>query len=458
VQALVRHLHDFAREVRLTDAEFDASINVVARLGQLTTTSHNEVRLMAGTLGLSTLVCLMNNGTEEQPTSANLLGPFWRKGAPTMDNGDSIIRSPTEGPPLFFTGTVVGTDGRPVPGAEIDVWHASPIGLYENQDPDQAEWNLRGKFYTDDEGMFSFRSVKPSGYPVPMGGPVGDLLTALKRHPFRPAHIHAMVYKPGYKTITSQLYSHDDPMLDTDAQFGVTRALVGTYVRHEPGEEPAPDVTEPWYTLDYTFVVEPGEAWLPTPPVSEKSETQVEGQIEAAARARAKAETKLENALPGDAAGRAGCDLTPEGMQAWIYDYFAACNSGDVERIAGFFEPDGVHYFPPGMYEGPFRGADTIGKRWHAAVHNGGSYWTVDQMITDPATRRAVIEWTHFKRKAGVMLRGDEWYKFSERGLIQEIRAYYASPQDTGLQVLEIAGYDYAGLGYPVSAPPLDES
>ena len=124
-----------------------------------------------------------------------------------------------------------------------------------------------------------------------MGGPVGDLLTTLKRHPFRPAHIHAMVYKPGYKTITSQLYSHDDPMLDTDAQFGVTRALITTYVRHEVGDEPvpAPDVTEPWYTMDYQFIVEPGEAWLPTPPVSAKSETQVAGQIAAQAAARAAA-------------------------------------------------------------------------------------------------------------------------------------------------------------------------
>jgi catechol 1,2-dioxygenase len=216
-----------------------------------------------------------------------------------MSSGDSIVRSRTEGPPLFFTGTVADTDGNPVPGAEIDVWHASPVGLYENQDPEQAEWNLRGRFVTDDEGVFAFRSVKPSGYPVPMGGPVGDLLTTLKRHPFRPAHVHAMVYKPGFKTITSQIYSHDDPMLDTDAQFGVTRALIATYVRHEIEDEPAPapDVTEPWYTLDYTFVVEPGEAWLPTPPVSAKSETQAPGQVEAQAAARAaQAGASRENA------------------------------------------------------------------------------------------------------------------------------------------------------------------
>ncbi|GAA5128533.1 dioxygenase family protein [Pseudonocardia adelaidensis] len=273
IQALVRHLHDFAREVRLTEAEFDAAITTVARLGQLTTPSHNEVRLMAGSLGLSTLVSLMNNGTDDRPTSANLLGPFWRKGSPAMENGDSIVRSPTPGPPLFFTGRVVDTDGAVVSGAEVDVWHASPSGRYENQDPEQAEWNLRGTFRTDADGVFSFRSVKPSGYPVPMGGPVGEFLTALQRHPFRPAHLHALIYKPGFKTIASQLYSHDDPMLETDAQFGVVQALVGTYVRHENESAPDPDVAEPWYSLEYTFVVEPGEAWLPTPPVSAKRDS-----------------------------------------------------------------------------------------------------------------------------------------------------------------------------------------
>src|ERR1700758_4329371 len=124
VQALIRHLHEFAREGRLTEGELGASCTSGAALGRSTPRSQNEVRLMAGSLGLSTLVCLMNNGTEEKPTSANLLGPFWRQGAPVMNSGDSIVRSHTEGPPLFFTGTVTGTDGKPVPGAEIDVWHA----------------------------------------------------------------------------------------------------------------------------------------------------------------------------------------------------------------------------------------------------------------------------------------------------------------------------------------------
>jgi hypothetical protein len=145
--------------------------------------------------------------------------------------------------------------------------------------------------------------------------------------------------------------------------------------------------------------------------------------------------------------------LTKSSMEAHIRAYFDACNSGDPERIATYFEPDGVHYFPPGMYGGPFRGALEIGRRWQAAVQNLGSYWTVDQFIGEPETRRAVIEWTHFKRKQNTVLRGDEWYVFSERGLIREIRAYYASPQDRGLAALELGGFDYAGRGYPLEGP-----
>ena len=145
--------------------------------------------------------------------------------------------------------------------------------------------------------------------------------------------------------------------------------------------------------------------------------------------------------------------LTSEGMERWIRDYFDACNSGDVTRIASYFEPDGIHYFPPGMYEGPFTGAETIARKWSEAVASLGSYWTVDQVICDPERRRAAIEWTHFKQKKGVVLRGDEWYVFSPAGRIVEIRAYYASPQDPALDRLELGGFDYAGRGYPEGPP-----
>ncbi len=275
LEAMVRHLHAFAREVRLTEPEFDAAIRLVTELGQKTTASHNEVRLMAGSLGLSTLVCLINNGEGsidgEIDTSANLLGPFWRVDSPVTPNGGSIVRSSTSGEPMFFTGTVVDKAGRPIAQAEVDVWHASTVGLYENQDPEQAEMNLRGKFFTDDQGRFAFRSIKPAGYPVPMGGPVGRLLTVQKRHPFRPAHLHCLIHKKDYKTIASQLYSADDPNLESDAQFGVTRPLIAHYVRHE--NEPAPngETLPAWWSLEHRFVLEAGEEWLPTPPVSAKA-------------------------------------------------------------------------------------------------------------------------------------------------------------------------------------------
>ena len=271
LESLIRHLHGFAREVRLTEKEFDQAINLVTALGHMTTESHNETRLIAGSLGLSMLVCLMNNGEGgRRETSANLLGPFWRAGAPRMPNGASIVRSATPGLPMFFTGRILDAAGQPVEGAEIDVWHASPDGLYENQDPSQAEWNLRGRFTSDERGVFAYRSVKPAGYPVPMSGPTGALLRAQGRHPFRPAHLHSLIYKPGFKTMTSQIYSHDDPLLESDAQFGVTHRLVGHYVLHESEPAPDADVRGPWYSLEHEFVLEPGEAWLPTPPVSAK--------------------------------------------------------------------------------------------------------------------------------------------------------------------------------------------
>jgi len=259
--AAVRHLHAFVREARLTEAEFQQACATIARLGQLTTASHNEVVLVAGSLGISQLVCLLNNGKGgTQATSANLLGPFWREGSPPTPNGGSIVRSPTPGAAVLVTAWIENAEGRPVAGAEVDVWQASADGYYENQDPAQAEMNLRGKFTSDAQGKVSFHTVKPAGYPVPVAGPVGELLRAQGRHNLRPAHIHFLIHKPGYKTQFSQIYSSDDPNLETDSQFGVTRSLIGHYVRDGEG-----------YTLEHRFVIEPGEAKLPRAPISAKA-------------------------------------------------------------------------------------------------------------------------------------------------------------------------------------------
>jgi len=257
LSTLVKHLHAFVREAKLTEREFQDAIGYINAIGRHTTPSHNEAMLLAGALGVSNLVCLLNN---RQPTQANNLGPFWREGAPRLENGASLLKAPTPGTPLVFRGLVLDDAQKPVEGAEVDVWHSSTVGLYENQDPSQPEMNLRGVFVTDTQGRFAFRSVKPAGYPVPTEGPAGALLRAQKRHNMRPAHLHFLIYKPGYKTIASQVYVQDDPYLETDSQFGVTKALIGDY--RKDGDACA---------LEFTFVIQPGEARRPRPPISAKA-------------------------------------------------------------------------------------------------------------------------------------------------------------------------------------------
>ena len=261
LSALVRHLHQFVKEVRLTEQEFQEAIGFINAIGHKTTPSHNEAMLIAGALGVSNLVCLINNGEKgTRPTQANNLGPFFREGAPQLEDGASLLRSPTPGPQLSFKGFVRDLAGRPIAGAVVDVWHSSPVGLYENQDRNQAEMNLRGKFTTQPDGSFRFRSVKPAGYPVPIDGPAGVLLGAQKRHNLRPAHLHFLIHKPGYKTIASQVYDPEDPNLETDSQFGVTKALIGDY-RKDTAES---------YSLEFSFVLEPGESRRPRAPITEK--------------------------------------------------------------------------------------------------------------------------------------------------------------------------------------------
>ena len=172
---MVRHLHAFARDVKLTEEEFQAAMAYVVSIGQHSNETHNEAVLMSGSLGFSSLICLLNNGNRGQTeTDANLLGPFWRMDSPRTKNGNSIVRSPTPGADLFVDATFCDIGGKPIEGAEVDIWQSSTEGFYENQDPIQADMNLRGKFLTDKDGHISFRTIKPAGYPIPIDGPVGD--------------------------------------------------------------------------------------------------------------------------------------------------------------------------------------------------------------------------------------------------------------------------------------------
>jgi catechol 1,2-dioxygenase len=259
---LVKHLHGFVTEAQLTEAEFRQAASLINEIGQRSNDSHNEAVLMAGSLGVSQLVCLLNNGgfvddDGSIQTTQNLLGPFWRMHSPRTENGGSLLRSATAGEALRVEGLVVDSAGKPIADAEVDIWHASPVGLYEQQDEAQADMNLRGKFTTDANGKFWFTTVKPTGYPIPTDGVVGRLLAAQNRHPYRPAHLHALIFKEGFKTLISQVYADDDEHLETDVQFGVTRATTGHFEK----------LTDGSYVLQYTYVMQAGEAALPRPPI-----------------------------------------------------------------------------------------------------------------------------------------------------------------------------------------------
>ena len=272
IGALVRHLHDFARETKLTEEEFRTAMSYVVAIGKASNDTHNEAVLMAGSLGLSQLVCMINNGDKGGgDTDASLLGPFWRMHSPVTVNGASIVRSPTPGEVLFVNAWFKDRSGKPIAGAEVDIWQSSTEGFYENQDPVQADMNLRGKFFTDPEGHIAFRSIKPAGYPIPIDGPVGELLRAQGRHNMRPAHLHFLASKDGFKTLISQIYVPDDKFLESDVQFGVTRHLIGDFVRHENEKAPAADVKGAWYSLDHTFVLEAGVSKLPRAPITGKA-------------------------------------------------------------------------------------------------------------------------------------------------------------------------------------------
>ncbi|CAG9168831.1 Hydroxyquinol 1,2-dioxygenase [Cupriavidus laharis] len=264
---LVQHLHDFLREVRPTDEEFEQALEFIAALGHATHATNNEVVLAADVLGLSTLVTVMNNNTKDGRTPGALLGPFYRARAPRYTCGDCVVQDDAPGLPLFVRGTVRATDGTPLPGALVEIWQASPVGLYDNQDPRQPDRNLRGCFHTDGQGAYHFRTVRPAGYPVPTNGPIGTLLDAQQRHPYRPAHIHFIVAAPGYRTLVTQVFVDEAQALESDVTFGVHQQLVGQLELVDHGHSPWGNLPAPFYTLDFDFTLEPGEQCFPKPPI-----------------------------------------------------------------------------------------------------------------------------------------------------------------------------------------------
>jgi hydroxyquinol 1,2-dioxygenase len=230
VRALTNHLHDFAREVKLTAEEWQAGIDFLTAVGHITNEKRQEFILLSDTLGLSAIVDLMaNRNGASSVTDSSLLGPFFRPGAP-MFPMDGDVSHGASGDQLIVAGRVLNTAGEPVAGALIDTWQASSDGLYDLQ-KDSDQMNFRGRLRTGADGRFRFRSVKPSSYPVPSDGPVGKMLAALARYPYRPAHIHFKIAAPGYRTLTTALYIAGDRYLDSDVVFGAKKSLVVSYRR-----------------------------------------------------------------------------------------------------------------------------------------------------------------------------------------------------------------------------------
>lgn len=252
---LLGHLHDFVREVEPTEEEWLAGIRFLTAVGQKCDDRRQEFILLSDVLGVSMLTDAINNRKPTGATESSVLGPFYREGAEEIPAAANLSMA-EGGEPCIVSGRVSGAGGAPIAGALLDVWQTAPNGLYETQDPGQPDFNLRGKLRTDAGGRYQFRTVKPVTYPIPDDGPVGNLLAALGRHSWRPAHIHFIVSAPGFVPVTTQIFTEDDPYLDSDAVFGVKETLIAQYVRHESAADAAErGVTAPFHTVDYDFVL-----------------------------------------------------------------------------------------------------------------------------------------------------------------------------------------------------------
>lgn len=255
--SLVSHLHAFIREVNLTETEWLAGIQFLTTVGQKCDDKRQEFILLSDTLGATTMKDLINNRKPPGVTEYTILGPFHRASAPELPRLGNLAGN-LAGEPVIVKGRVLAPDGMPIPNAALDVWQSDAEGFYDLQMPDLDGMALRGIFHTDAEGRYVFRTIKPSFYPIPDDGPVGKLLRALGRHPYRPAHIHFILSAPGYESVTTELFAEGDSYLESDAVFGVRGSLVVPFVRHASADEAARfNVPAPFYTVDYDFVLEP---------------------------------------------------------------------------------------------------------------------------------------------------------------------------------------------------------
>ena len=256
---LIKHLHAFVKEVALTEAEWFQAIEILTTAGHMSDDKRQEFILFSDTLGVSMVVDLISHRKPDGATESTVFGPFHRLGAPELPAGGNIADLDESGPPTLVSGRVLDLDDKPIAGALLDVWQAQTSGLYDSQDPNLREMHMRGKFRTDAEGRYLVRTVRPVHYPIPSDGPVGAMLRAAGRHPWRPAHIHFVVSAEGYEPVTTHIFDRADEYLGSDAVFAVKDSLICDFVRHDApeGEAARLGIDRPYYTTAFDFHLKP---------------------------------------------------------------------------------------------------------------------------------------------------------------------------------------------------------
>ncbi|MGE3402652.1 MAG: dioxygenase [Vicinamibacterales bacterium] len=261
--SLIKHLHAFAKDVQLTEAEWFEGIKFLTATGQKCDANRQEFILLSDTLGLSMVVDLISHRKQPGATESTVFGPFHREGAPHFPAGGDMGTADTKGTPLVISGRVLDTAGKPIAGAELDVWQSNSEGFYDSQLPTSDTLQMRGKYTTDQDGRYVILTRRPVKYPIPTDGPVGTMLNATKRHPIRPAHVHFVVSAKGHEPVTTHIFDNDDPQLrEGDTVFGVKESLVVKFREHAAGDAAAARgarVNGPFLTADFDFVLQPAK-------------------------------------------------------------------------------------------------------------------------------------------------------------------------------------------------------
>ncbi len=262
MSSLVTHLHAFMREVRLSEDEWRAAIAFLTQAGEISDARRHEFVLASDVLGASMEMITINHAAYADATEATVLGPFFVDGAPRIANGEDMAFG-APGEPCWVEGSVSDTDGRPIPGARLEVWEADDDGVYDVQKADGAGLSARAHLFSDADGAFRFWGLTPTPYPIPHDGPVGRLLEAAGRSPYRAPHLHFLVSAPGRRTLITHIFVAGDPLLDADAVFGVRDSLIRDFVR-QPARTPTPDGRElgerTWTRVRFDIVLAPADA------------------------------------------------------------------------------------------------------------------------------------------------------------------------------------------------------